>query len=72
MELFILKTEIKNRAGLKSISPILNQHPEVNRWTIDLEDIDKVLRIEASEEAKEIEILDLLNTSGIKCDTLPD
>ena len=72
MELFILRTDVKNRAGLKFISPLLNQHPGVNRWTIDLEDIDRVLRIEASETAREIEIIALLNLSGIMCAKLPD
>lgn len=72
MELFILTTNVKNKHGLKFLSPLLNKHPLVNRWTIDLEDRDKVLRIEATREAKEIDIINLIVASGIKCASLPE
>lgn len=72
MELFILTTNVKNSDGLKFLSPILNKHPMVNRWSIDLEDRDRVLRIEATREAKEIDMIDLIVASGIKCASLPE
>lgn len=72
MELFILSTDVQNRGRLEFLSPLLNHHPLVNHWTIDLEDIDKVLRIEASSDAKEIEFIRLLRASGIMCARLPE
>tara|TARA_R110002124_G_scaffold86894_1_gene224174 strand:- start:273 stop:491 length:219 start_codon:yes stop_codon:yes gene_type:complete len=72
MELFILSTNVQNRSGKRFLEPLLNQHPSVNKWSIDLEDIDKVLRIEAKDNAKEGDIIELLKNSGIKCASLPD
>lgn len=72
MELFILRTNLDNKDAVRCISPLLNKLPWVSHWTIDLEDIDKVLRIEATQEARETEIIKLLEDFGIKCASLPE
>ena len=41
-------------------------------WNVDLQDIDKVLRIEAKETIKESEIINLIRTQGFYCETLND
>jgi hypothetical protein len=72
MELFILKTNIQNQEKLKSVKPLLNQHPLLIKWSIDLEDIDRVLRVEAQHNTKETEIVRLIRRLGFKCEDLDD
>lgn len=72
MQLFILKTNIKNKRKASSIAPILENMNTVLDWNIDLQDIDKVLRIEAKETVKESEIINLIRTQGFYCETLND
>lgn len=72
MELFIYSTNINNVGALKILKAKLNQYPSLIRWTVDMEDIDKVLRIVAKKNARENEILKLIRASGIECEKLPD
>lgn len=72
MELLILKTNIKTKKKVHIVQPILNSHPIIKRWSIDLEDIDNVLRIEAREHISESEIKQLINKAGFLCEALPD
>ena len=49
-----------------------NQDPKINRWTIDLDDIDRVLRIELKTQHPEGDIIERLEQIGIECTLLPD
>jgi|TARA_R110000851_G_scaffold144049_1_gene283088 hypothetical protein len=70
MELLIFQTDIKSRNKVKSIEPILNNHSDILKWTIDLEDIDNVLRIEATTNLLEEEVIDLIKDKGFYIQTL--
>ncbi|MBD3661643.1 MAG: hypothetical protein HUJ11_05610 [Arenibacter algicola] len=72
MELLIFQTDIKSKNKVKSVEPILNSHSNILKWTIDLEDIDNVLRIEATKNLMEEEVIDLLKVQGFSIQTLPD
>ena len=48
MEVLILKTNIRYKKQLKTVAPLLDSKDNISRWNIDLNDIDKVLRIESS------------------------
>ncbi len=47
MTLLIFQTNIKSKQKLNALSPIFNAHNGILEWSIDQEDIDNVLRIEA-------------------------
>ncbi|MFM2224808.1 MAG: hypothetical protein RJA07_1010 [Bacteroidota bacterium] len=47
--IFILKTNIKTEADKNILQTVLDKHEAIERWTIDLDDCDKVLRIISSE-----------------------
>jgi hypothetical protein len=49
-EAFVLvfKTNINNPRQVKSIATTLNNCSDILKWNVDLADIDKVLRIEAT------------------------
>lgn len=62
MHILVLKTTLKSRKSIKAIQPLLDSHPFISDWSVDLDDIDKVLRIVASGELQEDEIISLLTS----------
>lgn len=72
MELLIFQTDIKTKKKVKSLKPVLSNHSDIIDWSIDLEDIDNVLRIEATANLSEKEVIDLLQVEGFCIETLPD
>ncbi len=72
MKLLIFRTDIKTKKKVKAIKPLFNNHPGITDWSIDTEDIDNVLRIEAAENLNEHDVISLINTRGFYCDALTD
>lgn len=72
MKLFILKTDIRTKRQLNTIKTVLQQSNEITRWSIDLEDIDRVLKVETEMDSQEAEMVELLRSKGINCEELPD
>jgi tRNA G26 N,N-dimethylase Trm1 len=69
MEVLILKTNIRYKKQVKEVAPLLNGSDGISRWNIDLEDIDKVLRIE-SNDMKITEVVQLIQEAGFHCEEL--
>ena len=72
MKLFILQTNIKTKKKLNTIKALFNNHSNIIDWSIDLEDIDKVLRVRAIGSFNENDLTCLLNIKGFKGLALPD
>ncbi|MDN5202704.1 hypothetical protein QQ008_15045 [Fulvivirgaceae bacterium BMA10] len=72
MEVFIFKTDISTKKKAKTLKPVFSSHPIITDWSIDTEDIDNVLRVEASENLNENDIITLIKTNGFHCEVLPD
>ncbi len=72
MELLIFRTNIESEKKAKYLEPIFNNHPSIIKWSIDMEDIDNVLRIEASVGLLEKDIINLVRTKGFYIEVLPD
>lgn len=72
MNLHILKTDLIDLEKLEEIQPFLNQHPSIIRWNVDIEDIDKVLKVESLPNLSETNLIEILNTQGVHCEILPD
>ena len=72
MKLLIFKTNIGNKRKLNALKSVFNNHATIKHWTVDMEDIDKVLRIEAVEPLKERDVIDLINARGLRCEVLGD
>ena len=64
MELLIFRTDIKSADRVRHIQTILDDYPGVISWSVDLEDIDNVLRIEATAELSEMEVMVLGRQQG--------
>lgn len=62
------------RTTLSSYSDLLRVQPELDhacqRWTVDLDDCDRVLRVEGEASADEIERI--LREAGFQCEELED
>ncbi|MCO6358060.1 hypothetical protein BXY85_0298 [Roseivirga pacifica] len=72
MKLLIFKTNITDELRVRRVNALLAYNPEVMDWSVDLEDIDKVLRIEAEDQVQEAEVMEIVNSWGIKCEALED
>jgi hypothetical protein len=71
MKVSVFKTNIQYKKQVKQIAPVLNAANIINRWNIDLNDNDKILRIESDKELlKEIETL--VQDAGYHCEALTD
>ena len=70
MNLLIFRTDIKTKRSVNTIKSIFNKHPTINDWSIDTNDIDNVLRIEASNVVTEKVIINLIEKQGFYCEVL--
>ena len=49
MEILVFKTNVTSKKKVSIIAPMLSSFPTIRQWSFDLEDRDKVLRIESTE-----------------------
>ena len=71
MQVLVLKTNIRYKKHLKEVAPLLDGQHSILRWNVDLQDRDKVLRIEAA--ALPInDIIQLIQQAGFYCEELAD
>ena len=66
---FIYKTDIDTREDVAQLEPILNQCPNIVRWSVDTDDVDKVLRIESTADNAD-EPVRGVTTAGYRCEEL--
>jgi len=70
MKVLIFQTNIDSKKHIESFKPIFNGHKHILNWSIDIEDIDNVLRIEATEQLHEKDVINLIVENGFDCDDL--
>lgn len=70
MKLLIFQTNIDSQQHVETVQPLFNNHNSILDWSVDTEDIDNVLRIEATEHLHESDIINLMSTQGFYCDDL--
>jgi hypothetical protein len=71
MDILVFKTNLRSRKRVSALAPHLENMKGIVRWNVDLQDIDKVLRIEcASISARAIE--KNLQQAGYFCEELSD
>lgn len=67
--ILIYKTNINTIAQIQAVNNILSQQSDIKKWNIDIDDCDKVLRIETS--ATEMEnVIGSLKPHQIFCEEL--
>jgi hypothetical protein len=63
---YVFKTTVKSRTAVKQIGSALNKMPWISRWNFDLQDCDKILRIEAG-KIDTTTICKLVKAQGFDC-----
>lgn len=71
LQILVFKTTIKTQEDKEKIAPLLLSLPQIYRWTVDCEDCDCVLRIEA-EGISEEQIIETVQRAGFECEELND
>ncbi len=72
MTWMIFKTDIVGEKQTSVLAQVLQQHPDIVKWTIDQEDIDNVLRVEGKNSIEEKHVIQLLQNSGFEIEPLLD
>lgn len=72
MKLFIFRTNIKTEQKANALIPLFKSYSSISNWSIDLEDRDKVLRVETVGSLEEHDVIKLVKERGFHCEALPD
>ena len=64
------KTNIKCGACIDTVTPFLNQLPEMINWSVDTSGPDKVLSINTSEPLNPKEVINSLDKAGYKAEKI--
>ena len=72
MNLLIFKTDIETRRKVKKVATVFDRQSIILDWSVDTDDIDNVLRIEATDGTEESAIINLVNKYGFSCEVLED
>ncbi|MDN5216354.1 hypothetical protein QQ020_30075 [Fulvivirgaceae bacterium BMA12] len=70
MNILIFKTDIDCERRFNYVNYLFTNHPQIFQWTVDSKDVDKVLRVESSENITESDVIQLLRRIGIYCEEL--
>ena len=67
--IFVFKTSVKTKMQIKKLKAHIDKILPKGKWNFDLEDIDKILRID-SEENIVLIVIDLLSIHSYSCEEL--
>ena len=68
----IFKTNVDSNYDITKVNSLLSKLPQIKKSTIDLRDIDKVLRVECGNNIEMELIVNQINRLGFSCEELPD
>ncbi|MBS1510123.1 MAG: hypothetical protein JST86_04735 [Bacteroidetes bacterium] len=69
VEILVFKTSLADARHISEVETLLDDHPNIIQWNVDLDDCDHVLRI-VSREITASEIEQLMLGSGVYCEEL--
>ena len=72
MQVLVFRSNIESKEKIDHLEPLFNAHAEVLNWSIDLEDIDNVLRVEATKKITEADVIKIIQINGIQIEPLPE
>ena len=72
MEFLVFKTDIETKEEVNSLQSKLKNFPMIRDWSVDFQDIDHVLRVKASSNFREVDVIHLIEKFGFHCEVLPD
>ena len=69
MEVLVFKTNVRNKKHVTEVAHQLDQFTDISRWNFDLQDKDRILRIETDDLSPKI-IENTLQQAGYYCEEL--
>lgn len=69
--ILVFGTNIRTEKDKQIITEVLNTNKEIQQWSIDLEDIDSVLRVE-TETLNAQQIIKIISEQDFKCAELSE
>ncbi|HMC99292.1 MAG TPA: hypothetical protein VKH37_04035 [Ferruginibacter sp.] len=69
MEILVFKTNLNSSECISRVQPLLNVHPHIIKWNVDLHDCDNVLRV-VTKSLTAGEVEQLLAEEGYYCEEL--
>lgn len=69
MKVMVFKTNLEAEEDVAEVKPLFERKKEIRKWSVDLEDCDRVLRIE-TDGSDEQDIIGLVRKSGYECEVL--
>lgn len=67
--IFVFKTSVKTKIQIKKLKPHIDEILPNAKWNFDIEDIDKILRVE-SEKDIVLTVINLLKNHNFNCEEL--
>jgi hypothetical protein len=71
MEILVFKTDVRSRKRVTSLAPHLENMKGITKWNVDLQDVDKVLRVECASISPDT-IEKIVRQAGYYCKELTD
>jgi len=71
-KVLIFRTNIETKKSVEAIQMLFNNQSSIINWSIDLEDIDKVLKVKITDTLNENDVKNLVKVKGFYCEALPD
>lgn len=69
--ILVFKTNIASAQDVLTIAPSLDADPTIEKWNIDHDDADHILRIESTHQDLSY-FIRIVNENGFYCQELPD
>ncbi|WP_179005767.1 hypothetical protein [Winogradskyella forsetii] len=70
IHIHIFKTNIETMLDLDMLQLFFNANRNIIEWSVDLEDIDKVLRVDSRKNLSQIDIINQVKLMGFSCEEL--
>ncbi|GAB3428624.1 hypothetical protein GCM10027516_35050 [Niabella aquatica] len=67
--IYIFKTSVFTEIDIQSLQPHLDELQQT-QWNFDLEDCDKILRVDCLSEISEEVVIKILQNNGFDCEVL--
>ena len=67
--IFVFKTSVKTKTQAKKLKPHINKLISNAKWNFDLDDCDKILRIDSEENIISV-VINSLNIQNYNCEEL--
>ena len=66
----VFKTSVQFKKQVKALKPLLDDSLKQASWNFDLEDCDKIFRVETPSNVSD-DVIRLLTDKGFECEELP-